>query len=289
MRQLKINQQITNRDANSVIIYLQEVSRFPMISAEEEAELAMKIRNGDELAKKKLVEANLRFVISVAKQFQNQGLSFTDLINEGNVGLVKAANRFDETRGFKFISYAVWWIRQSIMQAISEQTRIVRLPLNRLAYINKISRAIPVLEQQYGRTPTNIEIADYLEINEEKIESSNIIKQRQLSFDKPLTYDGESDFTLYDLVQAENSNTPDDNLVTESTKIDLIRAIKKLNTRESQILILSFGLNNHKACSLNEISGMLDLTNERVRQIRSSALFKLKKLLTGKTLFHNNL
>ncbi len=289
MRQLKINQQITNRDANSVIIYLQEVSRYPMISPEEEAELAMKIRNGDELAKKKLVEANLRFVISVAKQFQNQGLSFIDLINEGNVGLVKAADRFDETRGFKFISYAVWWIRQSIMQAIAEQTRIVRLPLNRLAYINKMSKAIPLLEQKYGREPTINEIAEYLEINVEQIETSNIIKQRQISFDKPMTRDGESDFTLYDLVQAEDSITPDDKLIDESIKIDLIRAINKLNERESQILILSFGLNNHKVCSLNEISGLLDITNERVRQIRNSALFKLKRLLSGKTLFLNSI
>ncbi len=288
MRQLKINQQITHRNENSVVLYLQEVSRYPMVSPEEEAELALKISLGDEMAMHKLVEANLRFVISVAKQYQNQGLAFVDLINEGNVGLVKAAGKFDSTRGFKFISYAVWWIRQSIMQAISEQTRIVRLPLNRLSAINKISRAIPYLEQRYEREPSNSELADYLEINVEQIETSNAIKQRHISFDKPLSYNGESDFTLYDLIQVENENTPDNDLIDESVKIDLIRAIKKLSKREYEILTLSYGLNNNKACTLYEIADLLDITTERVRQIRSSSLLKLKKLLLGKTLFQNN-
>ena len=289
MHQFKINQQITNRNSKSVIIYFQEVSRFPMITHEEETALATKIRHGDEIARQKLVEANLRFVISVAKQFQNQGLSLIDLINEGNLGLVKASGKFDETRGFKFISYAIWWIRQSIMQAISEQTRIVRLPLNRLSNMYKMSKAIRFLEQQYGREPTNNELAEYLEINIEQIETSKALKQGQISFDKPMSPDGESDFTLYDLVHSENSVSPDNNLIGESTSIDLIRAINKLNKRESEILTLSFGLNNNKVYSLGEISGLLDITNERVRQIRRSALYKLKSLLSGKTLFHDNI
>lgn len=289
MRQLKITKQITSRNENSVVIYLQEVSKYPMVTPEEEAELAMKISNGDEMAMHKLVEANLRFVISVAKQYQNQGLSFVDLINEGNVGLVKAAGKFDATRGFKFISYAVWWIRQAIMQAISEQTRIVRLPLNRLVSINKVSKAVPYLEQKYQRDPTNSELADYLDIDVAQIERSNEIKHRHISFDKPMTYNGESDFTLYDLVQSENDPTPDTGLLDESTKFDLLRAINKLNKREFDILTLAYGLNNNKACSLNEIADIMQLTNERIRQIKSSALLKLKKLLSGNSLFQDDI
>ncbi len=289
MRQLKITKQITNRNENSVVIYLQEVSKYPLVSPEEEAELALKISNGDDMAMHKLVEANLRFVISVAKQYQNQGLSFVDLINEGNVGLVKAATKFDATRGFKFISYAVWWIRQAIMQAISEQTRIVRLPLNRLASINKVSKAIPHLEQKFEREPTSSELADYLEIDVEQVEKSNEIKHRHLSFDKPMSYNGESDFTLYDLVQSENDPAPDYSLLDESTKYDLLRAVNKLNRRENDILTLTYGLNNNKACSLNEIAEIMQLTNERIRQIRSKALQKLKKIMLGNTLFQSNM
>ncbi len=289
MRQLKINKQITHRNENSVVLYLQEVSKYPMVSPEEEVELAIKISHGDDMAMHKLVEANLRFVISVAKQYQNQGLSFVDLINEGNVGLVKAAGKFDSTRGFKFISYAVWWIRQSIMQAISEQTRIVRLPLNRLSYINKMAKAIPYLEQKYEREPTNSELADYLEVSIEQIETSNAIKHRHISFDKPMSFNGESDFTLYDLIQSENTVIPDNELIDESTRIDLLRAINKLSRREYDILSLTYGLNNNKVCSLNEIADIMKLTNERIRQIRSSALLKLKKLLSGKTLFQNDM
>ena len=289
MRQLKITKQITSRNENSVVIYLQEVSKYGMVSPEEEAELALKISNGDELAMHKLVEANLRFVISVAKQYQNQGLSFVDLINEGNVGLVKAASKFDATRGFKFISYAVWWIRQSIMQAISEQTRIVRLPLNRMASIRKVSKAIPYLEQKYEREPTNSELADYLEINVEQIETSNSIKHRHISLDKPLTTNGESDFTLYDLIQSENHLAPDDGLLNESTKFDLLRAVNKLNKRENDILTLSYGLNSDKVCSLNEIADIMQLSNERIRQIKSVALLKLKRILSGNSLFQNDI
>lgn len=288
MRQLKINKQITHRNDNSVVLYLQEVSKYPMVSAEEEVELALKISNGDEMAMHKLVEANLRFVISVAKQYQNQGLAFVDLINEGNVGLVKAAGKFDSTRGFKFISYAVWWIRQTIMQAISEQTRIVRLPLNRMSAINKISKAIPYLEQKYEREPTSSELAEYLEINVEQVETNNSIKHRHVSFDKPMSHNGESDFTLYDLIQSDTEVSPDHSLLDDSVKMDLLRATSKLNKREYDILTLSYGLNNHKVCSLNEIADILDLTSERVRQIRSNALHKLKKILSGNSLFQND-
>lgn len=289
MRQLKINKQITNRNEDSIIRYFQEVSKYPMISLEEEVELAVKIKNGDKIALHKLVEANLRFVISVAKQFQNQGLSLIDLINEGNVGLVTAAGRFDETRGFKFISYAVWWIRQSIMQAIALQTRVVRLPLNRLSSMNKISKAIPYLEQQYEREPSNRELADYLDVSEEHIELNNAIKHRQVSFDKPLFQDGESDFSLYDLVQADDIPSPDNNLMTESMIINLVRVLKRLPKKEAEVIILSYGLRNHRECNSDEIAFIMNVSKERVRQIRNSALYKMKKLMLGETIFHDNL
>lgn len=285
MRQLKITQQITQRNESSVNLYFQEVNKYPMVSVEEEVELTVRIRNGDDEALQKLVQANLRFVISVAKQYQNQGLSFPDLINEGNVGLVKAAKKFDETRGFKFISYAVWWIRQSIMQAIAEQTRIVRLPLNRLSSINKISKAMNYLEQQYEREPTNGELADYLEVDEELIATNNSIKNRQVSFDKPLNHDGESDFSLYDIVQTDDIPAPDKELISESVKINIQRALSKLNGKESEIISLFYGLNKQKVYSLHEIASRLGISSERVRQIRSSGLLKMKRLLSGKVSF----
>lgn len=213
MRQLKITKQITHRTGESINRYFQEISKYPILSAEEEVELTIRIKKGDQVALEKLIVANLRFVVSVAKQYQNQGLSFSDLINEGNVGLVKAAKKFDETRGFKFISYAVWWIRQSIVQAISEQTRIVRLPLNRLSTINKVSRAIPYLEQEFEREPNDDEIAGFLEMNHDEVNIANNIKLRHVSFDKPLSHDGESDFSLYDFVQTGNIPSPDNNLI----------------------------------------------------------------------------
>jgi len=289
MRQLKITQQITRREENSVNLYLQEVNKYPMVSAEEEVKLAMKIRNGDEMAIRKLIEANLRFVISVAKQYQNQGLSFADLINEGNVGLVKAAGKFDETRGFKFISYAVWWIRQSIIQAISEQTRIVRLPLNRISIINKISKAIPYLEQLFEREPTNKELADYLEVNEEFIAINNAIRYRQVSFDKPLSHNGESESTLYDIIETDNQPAPDKELISESVKTNIQRALKKLSSKESEVLSLSYGLNNQKVYSLHEIAALLGISGERVRQIRGAGLLRMKKLMSGKTSFLDNI
>jgi RNA polymerase primary sigma factor len=285
MRSLKITQQITQRTEQSVNLYFQEINKYPMISVDEEVELSVRIHKGDEEALQKLVRANLRFVISVAKQYQNQGLSFSDLINEGNVGLVVAARKFDETRGFKFISYAVWWIRQSIMQAIAQQTRTVRLPLNRLSSIHKITKAITNLEQQYQREPTNSELADYLEVNEEVIATNNSIKHRQVSFDKPLNTNTESDFSLYDLVQSDNIPAPDKELLLDSLKINLHRALSKLSIKEAEIISLSYGLNKNKVHSLSEIALLMGISTERVRQIRSYGLQKMKQLLKNKTLF----
>ncbi len=279
MRQLKITQQITQRNEESVNRYFQEVNKYAMISPEEEVELTVKIRNGDDRALEKLVVANLRFVISVAKQFQNQGLSFPDLINEGNVGLVKAARKFDETRGFKFISYAVWWIRQSIIQAITDQTRIVRLPLNRVSSINKISRAIPVLQQEFGREPTDSEIADHLEVNIDDVRLANLIKRRQISFDVPISRDGESEFSLYDFVQTGNIPAPDNELMRESEVSNISRALSKLTERESEVISMSFGLAGTPMLSLYDIAQKYQMTPERIRQIRSRGLSKLKTLL----------
>jgi RNA polymerase primary sigma factor len=279
MRQLKITQQITQRNEQSTVRYFQDINKYSLITAEEEVSLAIRIRNGDDAALEKLVVANLRFVVSVAKQYQNQGLSFPDLINQGNLGLVKAAQKFDETRGFKFISYAVWWIRQSIMEAISEHTRIVRLPLNRISSINKVAKAIPYLEQQLEREPTNTEIANYLELSVEEIETINSIKKRQISFDMPLTNDGESDFSLYDIVQNEDFPTPDNHLMDESVRTDIQRAIGKLTDREAGVLTMSYGLNNTRALSLYDIATQFGTSTERIRQIKNSALAKLRNLL----------
>jgi RNA polymerase primary sigma factor len=285
MRQLKITKQITQRDEISINRYFHEINKYDLISVEEEVDLSIRIRKGDKVALEKLVVANLRFVVSVAKQYQNQGLSFSDLINEGNVGLVKAAARFDETRGFKFISYAVWWIRQSIIQAISEQTRIVRLPLNKLSSIQKITKAISSLEQEFEREPTEKELADYLDLSEDEISTANNIKKRQLSFDSPLSQDGESDFSLYDLIQSGNLFSPDHNSMKESMNIDINRALSKLSKREASILTMSFGLDNTPSYSLHDIAAKYEMTPERVRQIRNSSLFKLKKLLKGNSAF----
>ncbi|GAB1453972.1 sigma-70 family RNA polymerase sigma factor [Draconibacterium sp.] len=279
MRQLKITQQITQRNEQSTVRYFQDINKYSLITAEEEVSLAIRIRNGDDAALEKLVVANLRFVVSVAKQYQNQGLSFPDLINQGNLGLVKAAQKFDETRGFKFISYAVWWIRQSIMEAISEHTRIVRLPLNRISSINKIAKAIPYLEQKLEREPTSTEIANYLELSVEEVETINSIKKRQISFDMPLSHDGESDFSLYDIVQNENFPTPDDHLIDESVRTNIQRALGKLTDREAGVLTMSYGLNNTRALSLYDIAEHYGTSTERIRQIKNSALVKLRNLL----------
>jgi RNA polymerase primary sigma factor len=285
MRQLKITKQITQRTEESVSRYFQEITKYPMISADEEVELAMRIRNGDDEALEKLVVANLRFVVSVAKQFQNQGLSFPDLINEGNLGLVKAAKKFDETRGFKFISYAVWWIRQSIIQALSEQTRTVRLPLNRLSSIKKISRAIPYLEQQLEREPTDHEIAEYLELTNDEVRFANDIKKRQISFDMPLSPEGDNEFNLYDLVQTGNIPSPDNKIMHESVMTNIKRALNKLTEREADILIMSYGLGSTPIYTLHDIALKFRMSSERVRQIRSKGLLKLKLMLKGNYAF----
>ena len=282
MRQLKISKQITQRTDESTGRYFLDINKYPMITADEEVVLSERISNGDNDALEELVVANLRFVVSVAKQYQNQGLSFPDLISEGNVGLVKAASRFDETRGFKFISYAVWWIRQSIIQAISDQTRIVRLPLNRISSIQKISRANPYLEQMYEREPTDAEIAGYLELTDADVKLANKIKKRQISFDMPLSHDGDRDFSLYDTVQTGNIPSPDSNLIQESVETDIDRALGKLPEREADILIMSFGLCGIPVQSQHAIAEKFDMTTERIRQIRMSAIGKLKILLKNK-------
>jgi len=285
MRQLRISKQITQRSEASVNLYFQEISKYPMISTDEEVELTVRIRNGDEDALKKLILANLRFVISVAKQYQNQGLSFPDLINEGNLGLVRAAKRFDETRGFKFISYAVWWIRQAIIQAISEQTRIVRLPLNRLSSINKITKAIPYLEQEYERDPTDAEIAEHLEMTNQDVSYANKIKNRQVSFDKPLSNDGNDEFNLYDLIQTGDIPSPDEDIMRESIVTNINRALSKLSEKEANILSMSFGLSDTTIYSLQEIAMKYNMSSERIRQIRSKGILKMKGLLKENTAF----
>ncbi|HYX09853.1 MAG TPA: RNA polymerase sigma factor RpoD/SigA [Bacteroidales bacterium] len=282
MRQLKITKQITFRDGESINRYFQEINKYPMITSEEEVELTIRIRAGDQAALEKLVLANLRFVISVAKQYQYKGLSFPDLINEGNVGLVKAAIKFDETRGFKFISYAVWWIRQAIIQAISEQTRIVRLPLNRLSSINKITRAIPKLEQEFEREPTEEELAGFLDLSQEEVIIANDIKKRQVSFDMPLSPDGDSEFSLYDLIQTGNVPSPDNKLINESLSVNISRVLKKLSSREAEIVTMSFGLSGTPVFSLRDIAAEYGMSSERIRQIRGRALAKLKTLMTEK-------
>ncbi len=286
MRQLKIKQQITYRAGESINRYFQDISKFSIISAEEEVELTIRIREGDQNALEKLVVANLRFVVSVAKQYQNQGLPLLDLINEGNLGLVKAATKFDETKGFKFISYAVWWIRQSIMQAIFE-TRIVRLPINRHTSINKISKAIPYLEQEYEREPSDEEIANYLGLNKDDIQFVNSIKKGHLSFDMPLCSEYDSEFTLLDLVQVSNIPSPDDNLIKESAKININRALEKLSMREISILEMLYGLNDSKIYSLNDVAEKFQMSTERVRQIKCNSLIKLKRILYSNSIMNN--
>ncbi|MBN1599293.1 MAG: RNA polymerase sigma factor RpoD/SigA [Bacteroidales bacterium] len=285
MRQLKITKQITQRTDESITRYFQEINKYELITADEEVELSMRIKKGDNRALERLVVANLRFVISVAKQYQNQGLSFPDLVNEGNLGLVKAASRFDATRGFKFISYAVWWIRQSIIQAIGEQTRVVRLPLNRLTSIKKITRAIPFLEQELERAPTNTEIADFLDITTEEVFVANNIKKRQVSFDMPVPQNNDSDFSLYDIIQTGNIPPTDSNVMNDSVIININRALSKLSRREASIIIMSFGLFNTPIYSLHDIALEFEMSSERVRQIKTKGLSKLKNLLKGKESF----
>lgn len=272
MRQLKITKSITNRTP-SLEKYLQDIAKEEMISTEEEVELARRIRDGDDRAVEKLTRANLRFVVSVAKQYQSQGLSLPDLINEGNVGLLKAARKFDETRGFKFISYAVWWIRQSIMQALAEQSRTVRLPLNQVGSMNRINRAFADFEQKFERSPLPEEIAELLEIPLEKVKDALSSSGRQLSMDAP--FNDNEDGTLLDVMPNEDSQAADDKLYDESLRHEINRALGALNEREKLIIQLFYGLNG-KPWKLEDISEELDLTRERVRQIKERAIRKLR-------------
>ncbi|WP_460219976.1 sigma-70 family RNA polymerase sigma factor [Psychroserpens sp. MEBiC05023] len=275
MRQLKITKQVTNRESKSLDKYLQDISKLPMITAEEEVELAQRIREGDQLALDKLTTANLRFVVSVAKQYQNQGLTLPDLINEGNAGLVKAAKRFDETRGFKFISYAVWWIRQAILQALAEQSRIVRLPLNKIGSINKINKTFSFLEQTHQRPPSAEEIAHELDMTVSEVKQSLKNSGRHLSMDAPLK-EGETS-SLYDVVKSGESPNPDRDLMKESLNVEINRALDTLSQKESDVIRLNFGLSNEPPMTLDEIGATFDLTRERVRQIREKGIKRLRQ------------
>ena len=282
MRQLKITKQVTNRETASLDKYLQEIGKVELISAEEEVELAQRIKQGDKIALEKLTKANLRFVVSVAKQYQNQGLSLPDLINEGNLGLIKAAQRFDETRGFKFISYAVWWIRQSILQALAEQSRIVRLPLNKIGSINKINKTYAKLEQEFEREPNAEEIAEVLEITEAEVKESMKNAGRHISMDAPLVQD--EDNTMYDVLKSEEAPTPETELLYESLRKEIDRAISTLTQREQDVVRMYFGLSGSHPMTLEEIGEKFDLTRERVRQIKEKAIRRLTHTSRSKIL-----
>jgi len=282
MRQLKITKQVTNRETASLDKYLQEIGKVELITADEEVELAQRIRAGDQRALEKLTKANLRFVVSVAKQYQNQGLTLPDLINEGNLGLIKAARRFDETRGFKFISYAVWWIRQSILQALAEQSRIVRLPLNKIGSINKINKMYAFLEQENEREPSPEEIAIRLDMSVNEVKESLKNAGRHVSMDAPLV-EGE-DSNLYDVLRSGESPNPDRALVQESLRIEIERALETLTPREADVVRLYFGLGEFQPMTLEEIGETFDLTRERVRQIKEKAIRRLKHTSRSKIL-----
>ncbi len=282
MRQLKITKQVTNRETASLDKYLQEIGKVDLITADMEVELAQKIKAGDQIALEKLTKANLRFVVSVAKQYQNQGLTLPDLINEGNLGLIKAAKRFDETRGFKFISYAVWWIRQSILQALAEQSRIVRLPLNKIGSINKINKTFARLEQENERPPSAEEIAKELDMTVSDVKVSMKISGRHVSMDAPLI-EGENS-NLYDVLNSGESPNPDKSLLHESLKIEILRALETLTPREADVLKLYFGLGDAHPMTLEEIGETFDLTRERVRQIKEKAIRRLKHTSRSKIL-----
>jgi RNA polymerase primary sigma factor len=284
MRQLKIAKQVTNRETASLDKYLQEIGRVSLITAEEEVELAKRIRNGDQAALDRLTRANLRFVVSVSKQYQNQGLSLPDLINEGNLGLIKAAQRFDETRGFKFISYAVWWIRQSILQALAEQARIVRLPLNKIGVINKINRTFSNLEQEFEREPTFDEIAKELKITEDEVKDTFKIHGRHISMDAPLTQGDDDSGSMYEVLQNDDLPGPEKALIKESLRKEIERALNTLTPREADVVKFYFGLAGEYAMTLEEIGEKFDLTRERVRQIKEKAIRRLKHVSRSKML-----
>ena len=274
MRQLKITKQITNRESQSLDKYLQEIGRIDLITSEEEVQLAVRIRAGDEIAIQKLTNANLRFVVSVAKQYQNNGLTLGDLINEGNLGLIKAASRFDETRGFKFISYAVWWIRQSILQALAEQARIVRLPLNRVSSLNKLSRTFSALEQKFQREPSYEELSQSLGVTEDEVMLSYEISSRHLSLDAPFV-NGEEN-SLLDTLTNNSEVTPETKLMVDSLQGEVARALATLTARESDIICYYYGLNGVESLTLEEIGEKFNITRERVRQIKEKATTRLK-------------
>ena len=282
MRQLKITKSITNRESQSLEKYLQEIGKVDLLTPEEEVDLAKKIKQGDQLALEKLTKANLRFVVSVAKQYQNQGLSLSDLINEGNLGLIKAAQRFDETRGFKFISYAVWWIRQSILQALAEQSRIVRLPLNKIGSINKINKAYSFLEQTHERPPSAQEIAHTLDLNVSEVKQSLKISGRHVSMDAPLKQ-GETS-TLYDVLNASESPKPDADLMRGSLIIEINRALDTLSEKEAVVLRHYYGIDQKQPMSLQEIGDSFGLTRERVRQIKEKGIRRLRHTSKSKVL-----
>jgi RNA polymerase primary sigma factor len=282
MRQLKISKQITNRESQSLDKYLQEIGKVDLLTPDEEVELAKRIREGDQLALEKLTKANLRFVVSVAKQYQNQGLSLGDLINEGNLGLIKAAQRFDETRGFKFISYAVWWIRQSILQALAEQSRIVRLPLNRVGSLNKISKTFSELEQKYEREPSPEELAEVLEVSTAEVVDTLKISGRHVSMDAPFVQGEEN--SLLDVLENESEASPDSELMNDSLRREVQRALSTLAQREADVITLYFGLNGEHSMTLEEIGEKFNLTRERVRQIKEKAIRRLRHTSRSKAL-----
>ena len=282
MRQLKISKQITNRESQSLDKYLQEIGKVDLLTPDEEVELAKRIKEGDQMALERLTKANLRFVVSVAKQYQNQGLSLGDLINEGNLGLIKAAQRFDETRGFKFISYAVWWIRQSILQALAEQSRIVRLPLNRVGSLNKISKTFSELEQKYEREPSPDELADVLEVSSSEVVDTMKISGRHVSMDAPFVQGEEN--SLLDVLESDGDPTPDHGLLTDSLRREVQRALSTLTQREADVISFYFGLNGTHSMTLEEIGEKFNLTRERVRQIKEKAIRRLRHTSRSKAL-----
>lgn len=284
MRQLKIFKQITNRETQSLDKYLQEIGKIDLITADEEVRLAQRIKEGDQVALDKMVKANLRFVVSVAKQYQNQGLSLGDLINEGNVGLVKAAMRFDETRGFKFISYAVWWIRQCVMQALAEQSRVVRIPLNRVGTLNKLNRTFASLEQKFQRDPSPEEIAEVMEIDPEEIFETVQMGSRQVSVNAPFRLGEDGD--LLDVLEDESVEGPDSTLLNSSLCKDVQRSLSTLTRREADVILRYYGLNGHQAMSLEEIGQQLNISRERVRQIKEKSLRRLRHTSRSSILKH---
>lgn len=282
MRQLKISKQITNRESQSLDKYLQEIGKVDLLTPDEEVILAQKIKQGDQLSLERLTKANLRFVVSVAKQYQNQGLSLGDLINEGNLGLIKAAQRFDETRGFKFISYAVWWIRQSILQALAEQSRIVRLPLNRVGSLNKISKTYSELEQKFEREPSPEELAEVLEISANEVVDTMKISGRHVSVDAPFVQGEEN--SLLDVLENDGEERPDQELMNDSLRREVLRALSTLTPREAEVIMYYFGLNGEQAMTLEEIGEKFNLTRERVRQIKEKAIRRLRQTSRSKAL-----